>query len=119
MRNTAFFMLLAAGCTRPSPGGGAPYLDGAVKVSAEGTRPRSMISLSRGGALDPASSAMEVMINNADVALHVRDGRAVLDRVILTLDTVTLPPSQDLPQGLELRDNSLELEQPLAATIEE
>jgi hypothetical protein len=117
MRN---LMLLAivAGCTRPGVAG-TTYLDGSVKVTAEGTRPRSLITLSRGGALDPASSAMEVMINNADVALEVRDNRARLDRINLTLDTVTLPPSQDLPHGLELRDNSLQLDQPLVAKIEE
>jgi hypothetical protein len=114
--NSAVFMLV--GCTRPNVGG-ATYLDGAVQVSAQGTRPRSMISLQRAGALDPASSAMEVMINDADVALHVKDGRAVIDRLKLTLDNVLLPVSADLPHGLELRDNYVSLDEPLRATVDE
>jgi hypothetical protein len=118
MRNAALFMLLVAGCTRPAAGG-ATYLDGAVKVSAQGTRPRSMISLERGGALDPQSSSMEVMINDADVALHVKDGRATIDRLKLTMDNILLPVSADLPRGLELRDNYLSLDEPLRATVEE
>jgi hypothetical protein len=117
MRNAALILLLV-GCTREN-GGKATYLDGAVQVSASGTRPRSMISLSRGGALDPASSAMEVMINDADLALHVQDGRAVIDRLKLTLDNVQLPPSADLPHGLELRDNYLSIDEPLRATVDE
>jgi hypothetical protein len=112
-------MLLAAGCTRPSAGGGMPYLDGAIQVSAEGTRPRSMISLQRGGTLDPASTAMDVMINDAAVALHVKDGRATVDSLQLTLDNVKLPPSKDLPNGLELRDVSLQLDEPVRAKIEQ
>ncbi len=120
MRNVLFlFLVLAVGCTRPNVGAGPAYLDGAVKVQADGTRPRSMITLSRGGALDPATSSMEVMINDAHVGLHVKDGRATLDRLSLTLDSVDLPPSADLPQGLALRDNSLELDEPLRATIEQ
>jgi hypothetical protein len=118
MRNTALFILLAAGCTRPSTGG-LPYLDGAVQVTAQGTRPRSMLTLSRGGALDPTAASVEVMVNDASLVLHVRDGRATLDRIQLTLDDLQLPPSPDLPNGLELRDNSLELDGPLAAVIEE
>ena len=117
MRNSALFMLLVAGCTRPNVGG-PTYLDGAVQVSAQGTRPRSMISLQRGGALDPAASSMEVMINDADVELHVKDGRATIDRLKLTLDNLLLPPSADLPHGLELRDNYISLDEPLRATIE-
>jgi hypothetical protein len=109
---------VVAGCTRPAPEA-VPYLDGPVQVTAEGTRPRSMITLQRGGVLDPASSAMEVMINDAHVALHVKDGRATLDRIHLTLDSMSLLPSPDLPSGLELRDNFLALDQPLGATIEE
>jgi hypothetical protein len=112
-------MLLVAGCTRPSAGGGLPYLDGAVKVSAQGTRPRSLISLERGGTLDPASTAMEVMINDAALSLHVKDGRATLDSIKLTLDNVKLPPSEDLPNGLELRDISLELDEPVRAAVDQ
>ena len=118
MRGAAWFMLLAAGCTRANPGGGV-YLDQSVKISAEGTRPRSEITLERGGSLDPAARSMEVMINDARVALHVKDGRARLDELVLTLDNILLPPSSDLPHGLALRDNTLQLDEPLVAAVEQ
>ena len=119
MRN-ALFLILLAGCTRPNVNdSGVPYLDGAVKVTAQGTRPRSSISMTRGGALDPTHGAMEVMVNDANVQLHVKDGRAFVDHIKLILDSVDLPPSADLPKGLALRDTYLSLDEPVRATIEE
>jgi hypothetical protein len=121
MRN-ALFLILLAGCTRPNVNdSGVPYLDGPVRVTAQGTRPRSSVSMTRAGALDPTHGAMEVMVNDADVQLHVKDGRATLDHIKLILDSVDLPPSPDLPHGLALRDTYLALEngEPVRATIEE
>jgi hypothetical protein len=115
-------ILLAAGCTRPAGnnGSGVPFLDGAVKVTASGTRPRSEVTLSRAGALDPASAAMAVMINDASLSLHTRgSAQAEIDAVKLTLDDIDLPPSADLPEGLKLRAVSLELAEPIRATVEQ
>lgn len=123
MRATTLLLLVAAaGCTRPNGDlGGAPvYLDGAVKVSASGTRPRSSVTMERGGALDPASTAMEIMVNDAALSLRVHDHRALLELVDLKLDDIDLPPSSDLPNGLALRQISLGLPTPppLEAKIE-
>jgi hypothetical protein len=112
-------VMAAGGCTRANVGGGTPWLDGAVKVTAAGTRPRSEVSLQRTGALDPASSTMDVMINDASIALRSTGEKAVLDSARLVLDDIDLPPSADLPNGLQLRAISLELPSPLAATIDQ
>ncbi len=117
----AMAMAAAAGCTRPAPtsDGQLPWLDGAVRVTAQGTQPRSEVSLQRSGALDPGSSSMEVMVNDAAFSLHVRDHKASIDVVRLVLDDVDLPPSADLPDGLQLRKISLGLDQPTLATVEQ
>ena len=119
----AMTLVMAAGCTRPSPdvnAAGLPFLDGAVKVTASGTRPRSQVTLSRAGALDPAAASMAVMINDASLSLHSSGaGKADLDIVNLTLDDIDLPPSANLPDGLKLRAISLALPSPIRATIEQ
>jgi hypothetical protein len=107
--------LAATGCTRANAGG-VVTLDEDVMVTAHGTKPRSELTMTREGKLDQPGPTT-VMVNDAALTLHTLGGRAVIDELALVLDSVDLPPSRDLPHGLQLRDQRLTLDPHVPAQI--
>lgn len=117
-----FFGLVSlTGCTRPNDVGEVATLDQPVRVEAHGTRPRSAISMTREGKLDPDGAALTMMVRDASVKLRSTGGegsrRIILDEMTLFLDSLDLPPSKELPDGLKLRDGRLVLATPAQAKL--
>ena len=119
--NLIALSVLAVGCTRPADLEGVLTLDAPVRVEAHGTRPRSSISMTREGKLDPEGASLTMMVRDASVKLRSTGGegsrRITVEELTLWLDSLDLPPSPELPGGLKLRDGSITLADPARARL--
>jgi hypothetical protein len=111
--------LVAAGCTAPNPGlGGVQPLDSAALVTAQGAKPDSQVGVHRQGPLQPEGADVTVAVRDSSLRLHTTEaGQVVIEELSIALADTDLPPSQQLPQGVKLRAQTLSSTGPLQAKV--
>jgi hypothetical protein len=107
---------LVGGCTNPNPGS-LVTLDGPAVLYAWGPTAESRIEARRQGPIDPEGHVQTIPVTDARLTLDLGDQVGVT-RLALTLADVDLPESRQLPDGLSVRAQTLELPAAAPTTTE-
>jgi hypothetical protein len=108
---------LSAGCSAPPKQGERADLSQPVVVTTAAVLPSSMLTLHRGGALDPIGQDVSATIVGVDLRLLADAQGATLEMLRIPLGDVDIPPSATLPDGVHLRDLKLETAGPLKTEV--
>jgi hypothetical protein len=108
----------ATGCTRPNDTGLAP-LDQPAIVKAEGAQKTSEVTMYRMGTLDPQGTLITMAVTDASVFFTTTTDAAKVQQLVFHLADQNLPPTAALPQGVNLRNQELQITQTVPASMEE
>jgi hypothetical protein len=109
------------GCASPTGDAGPATLESALKVTALGVRSPSDVMVHQQGSLDPGGHDLRVEVIDVQGTLRTPTAAhqpLVVESLTLSLADVDLPATQQMPDGMHLRDQYLIAPAPIEAPLD-